>query len=261
MPAEEFPVKIWKQYQIDSAYRFVAENYKKDYKLTDTILLDPVTVSNRKDGHLISDREITPGDVSTWMSLGYYTGGISPCLIIPCKSGYIANYNYFDMDGKRISDSIHPSKISLEEIDRVVIYRKSDFEGLYRTKNIYTIDVYAKNGKFSKMNYAEKNAVANGGKSGSSFGFHFGNADNPELNSIKPVVTGYYEARTFYKPKFEMTDINNYYGTYFWQSDIRTDANGESVINYNPEKQPSGKIRIEGITDGGIPTRRVVMVE
>jgi hypothetical protein len=253
MPAEEFPVKIWKRRQIDSAYRFVAENYKKDYKLTDTILLDPVTVTDRKDGYLISDREITPRDDSTWMSLDYYMVGISPCLIIPCRGGgiHIANYNYFDTDGKRIDNRVHPSKISMKEVDRVKIYRKNDFAGLRGTKNIYTIDVYAKNGKFSTMNYAERIFVANV-MPGS--GGHMGYADSPKLNSLKPVVTGYYEARKFYKPKFEMTDINNYYGTYFWKPDIRTDANGEAILNYNPEKQPSGKIRIEGITDGGIPT-------
>jgi hypothetical protein len=63
MPAEEFPVKVWKQYRFDSIYALPVENYsQKNYRLTDTIVLDPVTISDRKDGHLISDREITPQD-------------------------------------------------------------------------------------------------------------------------------------------------------------------------------------------------------
>jgi hypothetical protein len=252
MPEEQFPVKVWRHYQTDSIYKFPDENYKKkDYKLTDTVVLDPVIIRGRNPkGWLMSDKEITPKDDSVWMSLHYYMGGISLCLIMPqCRDIYIANYNYFDMDGKGIYNRIPPSKISMKEVDRVMVHRKDEFAGLHGMKYIYTIDVYAKNGKFSTMSYVTKILVAN-----ESSGFHFENIDNPKLNSLKPVINGYYEARKFYKPKFvETTDIDSYYGTYFWKPDIHTNANGETILNYNPEKQDFGKIRIEGISDKGIP--------
>jgi hypothetical protein len=67
-------------------------------------------------------------------------------------------------------------------------------------------------------------------------------------------VGGYYEERKFYAPKFYSSDeVKDYFGTYFWQADIRIGDNDESRISYNPAKQPSGKIRIEGITDEGVP--------
>jgi hypothetical protein len=245
-PEEMFPVKEWKQYQIDSTYQFSIENYKKkNYKLTDTIVLDPVKIVGRNiKGWLMSDKEILPKDETKWMSLDYYVGGKAPCLIMPCHGLSIANYNYFDMDGKRIYNRVPPSKISLKEVDKVMIYRKDNFQA-----SIYTIDVYAKHGKFSTMNYPTKIFVRN-----ENGGVHVETVDNPALNSLSPVLIGYYEARNFYKPKFHTpVDSKDYYGTYFWQADVRTDTDGEGLINYNLQKQPSGKIRIEGITNNGIP--------
>jgi hypothetical protein len=244
MQNEQFPVKAWRHYQTDSTYKFPMESYKKkNYKLTDTIILDPARIIGRNPkGWLMSDKEITEKDDKRWMSLQYYLGGRAFCLLF---GGCPANYNYFDMDGKRIYNRVPPSKISMKEVDRVIMYKKDKFQG-----TIYTIDVYAKHGAFSTMNYVTKILVAN--ESGA--GFHFESIDNPKLNVLKPVVIGYYEARKFHKPRFvETADINSFYGTYFWKPDIRTDINGEATINYNPEKQFSGKIRIEGITDNGIP--------
>jgi hypothetical protein len=243
MPEEQFPAKIWEHYQTDSTYKFPGMSYtKKDYKLSDTIVLDPVTIIGRNPkGWLMSDKEISEKDDKRWMSLSYYLGGKAFCLLFGCP----ANYNYFDMDGKRIYNRVPPSKISMKEVDRVIMYRKDKFQG-----SIYTIDVYAKYDKFSTMNYATKILVTN--ESGG--GFHYESTDNPKLSVIKPVVIGYYEARKFYKPRFvETADINSYYGTYFWKPDIRTNANGETILNYNPEKEFPGKVRIEGITNKGIP--------
>jgi hypothetical protein len=99
------------------------------------------------------------------------------------------------------------------------------------------------------MNYPTKIFVRN-----ENGGVHVETVDNPALNSLSPVLIGYYEARNFYKPKFHTpVDRKDYYGTYFWQADVRTDTDGEGLINYNLQKQPSGKIRIEGITNSGIP--------
>ncbi|MDR1504181.1 MAG: hypothetical protein LBT43_17170, partial [Prevotella sp.] len=91
-PEEMFPVKEWKQYQIDSTYQFPIENYKKkNYKLTDTIVLDPAKIVGRNiKGWLMSDKEILPKDETKWMSLNYYVGGKAPCLIMPCRRLSIA---------------------------------------------------------------------------------------------------------------------------------------------------------------------------
>jgi hypothetical protein len=305
MPAEEFPVKIRKQYQIDSTYRFVAENYtKKDYKLTDTIVLDPVTISDRKDGHLISDREITPRDDSLWMSLDFYIKGQASALVTSHVESQILNslkITFYDSNGKRIRSKVpHPSKISMKEVDRVRIYRKNTFvnasevpiapnikSAIHFSRSIYSIDVYSKHDGFTEQNYATtryKQEISEGSRNvsaksaagyyeeitsinfdyyqsvmppiyeGSAKGLYRTTVGDVDFSSISPIVGGYYEERKFYAPKFYSTnEVKDYFGTYFWLADIRTDANGESLINYNPEKQPSGKIRIEGITNKGIP--------
>ncbi|MDR1224563.1 MAG: hypothetical protein LBL07_17045 [Tannerella sp.] len=242
MPEEMFPVKARPHYEADSIYKFPAEHYeKKDWKVTDTIRLDLVTVVGRNPkGWLMSDHEITEKDDKRWQSLLFYLGGEAFCLAF---GGCPATYNYFDMDGKRIYNRVPPSKISMKEVDRVIVHRKDKFRGPF-----YTIDVYAKNGAFSTMNYATIKLVANG----SGGGFHVEKIDNPQLSVLKPVVIGYYEARKFYRPEYVETSAG-YYGTLFWKPDIRTDANGEAALDYNPGKQVPGKARIEGLTDRGIP--------
>jgi hypothetical protein len=117
------------------------------------------------------------------------------------------------------------------------------------TRTIYEADVYSPVNKFTRQNYPKKALTVN--ESGMAI---ITDIDHPKYNSFMPVLNGYYEARTFYTPKFgENSEIENYFGTFFWKPDICTDINGESVVNYNPQKQPSGKIRIEGITDSGVP--------
>jgi hypothetical protein len=151
-------------------------------------------------------------------------------------------------------------------------------------KSIYSIDVYSKYDGFTEQNYASTvlmNDMSEGARianvvnaegyyeetikvnpdyyngnipryDGGSRGVHTVTIDKVDYSNISSPVGGYYEERKFYTPKFYSPDVKDYFGTYFWQADIRTDTNGEGIINYNPQKQPSGKIRIEGITVNGI---------
>jgi hypothetical protein len=302
MPAEDFPVKIWKQYQIDSTYIFPVGNYKrKDYKLTDTLALDPVTVVNKDDrGHLLSDREITPKDDSLWMSLDYYLKGQAPALMTARTKTYTLNdlkITYYDSNGGKIKTKVpYPSKISMKEVDRVRIYKKDRFvhvgevpteeSPLKYTKTIYSVDVYSKHDGFTSQNYVttifiqdvsedSRNITVNSDdgyyEEITSINFdpiHEGDAEglhktvgNIDYSSRYTLVGGFYEERKFYTPKFHsIDDSKDYFGTYYWQADICTDINGESIINYNPQKQPSGKIRVEGITTNGIPVNYTTQI-
>jgi hypothetical protein len=300
MPAEEFPVKVWKQYQFDSIYALPVESYsQKNYRLTDTIVLDPVTISDRKDGHLVSDREITPKDDIRWMSLDYYLKGqASPLIIarIPTSTLNSIKITFYDSNGRKMRAKVpHPSKISMKEVDRVRIYNKKTWPNASEIpigflvvdfiKSIYSIDVYSKHDGFTEQNYPttvlmtdasegarivdvisgdgyyEENVKINPDYysnmplyAGGSTGFHTITVGDVDYSSISPTVEGYYEERKFYTPKFySATEIKEYFGTYFWQADIRVDDNGEATIFYNPQKQASGKIRIEGISNTGIP--------
>jgi hypothetical protein len=301
MPAEDFPVKVWKQYQPDSTYVSPVENYKKkDYLLSDTIVLDPVTITDRKDGYMMSDREITPKDDSRWMSLDYYLKGQASALLkakVPTCVLNSVKITFYDSNGKKMKSRVpHPSKISMKEIDRVRIYNKEEFPKASEipfgfmitdfTRSIYSVDVYSKNDGFTEHNYATRTSISDMSEGariaeikiddgyfeeniqinpdyydgsmpryeGHSRGLHTVTVDNVDYSSISSLTGGFYEERKFYTPQFHSAaDAKEYFGTYFWQADIRTGTNGEGLINYNPEKQPSGKIRIEGITGNGIP--------
>jgi len=68
-------------------------------------------------------------------------------------------------------------------------------------------------------------------------------------------IDGYYEARTFYAPKYEITNTKpDLRTTIHWEPNITTDENGEATISYY-NADPKNKIRIvvEGITEDGIP--------
>jgi hypothetical protein len=302
MPAEEFPVKVWKQYRFDSICTLPVESYsQKNYRLTDTIVLDPVTISDRKDGHLISDREITPHDDTLWMSLDYYIKGQASTLIsasVPTKILNTLKITYYDSNGKKMKSRVpHPSKISMREVDRVRIYKENTFVNasevppcdlaIRYSRIIYSVDVYSVHDGFTEQNFPVSKfirEVSEGSRNtatkneagyyeeitsinfdsynpymppirvGNSRGLHTTTVGDVDYSSISPIVGGYYEERKFYSPEFySHIDMKDYFGTYFWQADIRTDTNGEATVYYNPQKQPSGKIRIEGITNDGIP--------
>jgi hypothetical protein len=188
------------------------------------------------------DREMTPKD-SAWKALDLYVRG---------KTGLIRGirvYNYFDRNGKKMDNSVSPDKISIKEVEHITIHRLDEFDFDGSTKSTFTIDVYAKQSKFTPQHYPTTVLMRN-----SSGGYYFGTVGIVNYSAITPVVSGYYQARTFYKPKFgDITEAKKHFGTYYWNPNVRIENNGEASVDYNPEKQPFGKIRIEGITNDGIP--------
>jgi hypothetical protein len=71
---------------------------------------------------------------------------------------------------------------------------------------------------------------------GSSRGTHTVTVGDMDYSTISSLTGGFYEERKFYAPEFySIDDSKDYFGTYYWQADIRTDADGTGIINYNPE--------------------------
>ncbi|MDR0724530.1 MAG: hypothetical protein LBF59_00785 [Prevotellaceae bacterium] len=200
---------------------------------------------------------------------------------------------FYDSNGKKIRSRVPPpATISMKEVDRVRIYKKEIFvnaneiplkdskggliHAINFTRSIHSVDVYSKQDGFTEQHYPSTihkytvlpsrltvNSAAGYYEEITHYGeiaeiidadTHTTTIHDVDYSSISPIVGGYYEERKFYTPKFySATEIKEYFGTYFWQADIRTGDNGETVIYYNPQKQPSGKISIEGITNTGIP--------
>jgi hypothetical protein len=113
------------------------------------------------------------------------------------------------MDGKKIYNRVPPSKISMKEVDRVVMHRLSGLTFGGATKHAYTIDIYAKYGKFSTSHYSQRMFIGN-----EYGGLYFTTVGNVKYNTLSSIVIGYYEKRTFYAPKFNSTvEKQNYFGT------------------------------------------------
>jgi len=85
--------------------------------------------------------------------------------------------------------------------------------------------------------------------------------------SLRPIVNGYYEARTFYKPLYNTPkDLNkpDYRSTIHWEPNIVTDAKGEATVSfYNADPKTSGRIVVEGLkaTGGAVAGSTVYMVK
>ncbi len=77
---------------------------------------------------------------------------------------------------------------------------------------------------------------------------------------IAPV--GFYKARTFYSPKYNPKNINSKQpdlrSTIYWNPEIKTDANGNALVEYyNADNTGTYKMIIEGMDDKGNLGRQV----
>jgi hypothetical protein len=252
MTEDRFPVTVWTHYKIDTVKHLseMESSGWKDYKLSDTAVLDPVVIVGsklNKHDHLILDREITPKD-EDWMSLELYVGGKAQFI------GGIFDYDYFDRNGKRMDNRVPPSKISMKEVERITIHRRHEFDWNGDTKSIYTVNVYAKQSKFTVQRYPARTLVSIPISWNSRLTQYYFTYETVNRSALTSAVRGYHHARTFYKPKFSnITQMQNHFGAYYWNPNIRTGDSGEVLVSYNPRQQASGKIRIEGLTDDGIP--------
>ncbi len=75
-------------------------------------------------------------------------------------------------------------------------------------------------------------------------------------------LEGFYKARTFYSPKYNLKNINSKQpdlrSTIYWNPEIKTDGNGNAFIDYyNADNTGTYKIIIEGIDDKGNLGRQV----
>jgi hypothetical protein len=257
MTEDRFPVTVWTHYKTDTAkHLFETESSEsKDYKLSDTAVLDPVIIAGskfHKHDYLILDREITPKE-ENWKALDLYVEGKTQLF------ADVYDYRYFDRNGNRMDNRVPPSKISMKEVERITIHRRHEFKEFSMvTKYIYTINVYAKQSKFTVQNYPTRTLVSIPQRDPSiiehSLSQYYYTYEAVNRSALTSAVQGYHHARTFYKPKFSnITQIQNHFGAYYWNPNIRTGNSGEVTVYYNPRQQPSGKIRIEGLTDDGIP--------
>ena len=78
------------------------------------------------------------------------------------------------------------------------------------------------------------------------------------MNFISRRIYGYYQARTFYtpkydikKPEYEKPDLRT---TIHWEPNVVTDEDGKATISFfNADSKTIVKVNVEGIAEPGIP--------
>jgi hypothetical protein len=78
------------------------------------------------------------------------------------------------------------------------------------------------------------------------------------LNFINQRVYGYYQARTFYSPKYDVPqpEYNNpdLRTTILWEPNVVTDEDGNATISFfNADNKAIIKVDVEGIAERGAP--------
>ena len=77
----------------------------------------------------------------------------------------------------------------------------------------------------------------------------------PNLNMLNVNLNGYYSARAFYSPNYEVKPTVNkdLRTTIFWSPKVKTNANGEATVSFfNSDNKGNVSININGIADKGI---------
>lgn len=82
-----------------------------------------------------------------------------------------------------------------------------------------------------------------------------------EPGALQAEVTGYYEARTFYKPMYNQPKADTRVdarATLHWEPSGSTVQNGHSIINfYNSDSKTTVRLVVQGVTSTGIPVTAI----
>lgn len=237
-----------------SNYKKEAEkkyNILKKYHITDTIALSEVEVKARRpekenaDGHLRTygfpnySLTVTDKMMSNLDPINALQGRVSGLYITGDRiNGYKFIYHgqrgepLFLIDGKEV------------EIETIMAVPMNAIDKIEVIKDGGKLSLYGFRGSFGVISVLTKRGI-NG-------------PIPPVLNLINQRVYGYYQARTFYtprydvkKPEYEKPDLRT---TIHWESSVVTDEDGNATISFfNADSKTIIKVDVEGIAEPGIP--------
>lgn len=226
-------------------------NILKKYHITDTIGLNEVVVNARKpikenaDGHLRMygepDYSYTITDKMAGFSDAFQTlaGRIAGLYITGDRNqGYkfmfrgMVGQPLFLLDDREVSyETIETIPVSV--IDKIEIIKESGKLALYGMRGSFgVISVLTKRGNNKPI--------------------------PPVLYSISHRIHGYYQARTFYSPKYNVSKPENakpdLRTTIYWEPNIATDSEGNATVSFfNADNSAIIKVDVEGISEQGFP--------
>ncbi len=245
--------------EIDAFKKEAEQKYNilKKYNITDTIFLDEVTIKARKlqkenaDGHFrvygnadysltITDKMLSNRDIFQTLQ-----GRVAGLMIIEdpingyrvffARSGYYQNYGdatpLFLIDGRE-TDLGQVMSLPMSAVDKIEVL-----------KDIKTT-LYGFRGSFGVINILTKRGIINPWE--------------PVLYSINQQVYGYYQARTFYTPKYntrqpenEKPDLRT---TIHWEPNVVTDIDGNATVSFfNADNKADIIVDVQGIAEFGNP--------
>jgi hypothetical protein len=226
-------------------------NIMKKYHITDTIGLDEVVINARRpvkenaDGHLRMYGEPDYSYTITDKTAGYsdaFQALVGRVAGIYITGDPMQGYKFmfrgqigqpmFLLDDREVSYETIQS-IPITAIDKIEVIKESGKLALYGMRGSFgIISVLTKRGRNSPV--------------------------QPPLNFINQRVYGYYQARTFYSPKYNVPESEfskpDLRTTIFWEPNIETDNDGNATVSFfNADNRAIIKANVEGIAEPGVP--------
>ncbi len=218
---------------------------RKKYRVTDTIRLKEVLVKavkpkiRNKDtyfriyGEPDKSITITPEISYDYRSILDYLSGR---LTMPPAMSYTEHQPgpLYLVDGIPFTVKTLPT-IPLSMVDKIEILKSPTKLAIYGARGAYgVIVIVLKDGSASKSYIA------------------------PVLSSINRNISGYYQARTFYAPRYDIPSPANsrpdFRSTIFWEPNLITDSEGNASCSFfNADNISTIRVSAEGITEAGNP--------
>lgn len=231
-----------------------AEEFRtlKKYHLTDTIMMDEVVITSEKKGikndtHFriygepddiieVTDRMVNYPDIFQMMKgriSGVNISGDYPNISISIRGASsisLSNEPAFLLDGFP-SDLTSISSIPVSDIEKIEIIKSGA-----------ALTMFGMNGSSGVISVFTRR-----GASGH---------ERPYFHSVNKEVNGFYQARTFYSPKYDVPkpeyEKPDFRSTIFWEPEIITDINGNATITfYNGDNTTDIQVNTEGISESG----------
>jgi hypothetical protein len=245
------PEKITKEISNFTVQAEKKYNILKKYHLTDTIQLNEVLVISKKtekkadDGHFriygdpdfsltVTDQMSSYNDIFQLLQgrvAGFQISGVYPNISFSMRGSHATPL--FLLDGMPVEiDFI--SNIPVSEVDKIEVLKDAVNLSMFGSRGgAGVISIFTKNGFVSATS-------------------------RPVYHSVNQKINGYYQARTFYSPKYttplpehEKPDLRT---TIYWEPNIVTDANGNATVSFfNADNNSIIKADLEGISESGFP--------
>jgi hypothetical protein len=218
----------------------------KKYHITDTIGLEEVVINARRpekenaDGHF---RPYGEPDISLPITDLMYSNKTVLDVLTGRIPGFFqgrfvrfgpqsTNQPMFMLDGLEVDEKrIHDLQVSdVDKVETITESGKLAFFGFRASYGI--VSVFTKRGRNSPI--------------------------QPPLNFINQPVYGYYQARTFYSPKYDVPQSEfskpDLRTTIFWEPNLETDIDGNATVSFfNADNREIIKADVEGLAEPGVP--------